>query len=435
MVSSYRLAVCDLNGVLRGKRFPPGMLHKVLAEGARMPASVLACDIWGEDYAANEHVLNSGDGDSLCVPTGRGPLPVNWTPEPTAIVPAWMANEDGTPFDGDPRRELASVVQRFHDRKWFPCVAFEMEFYLVQPNRPGPATIVSPHAGIPLDRDTVLSIDELDELETLFADIYIACDQQNIEVETTTSENGPGQFEINLKYSSDPLRAADDAVFFKRLARGLARRHGYAATFMAKPHGRHSGSSMHMHFSLEDSSGRNLFNDGSSSGSELMRHAVAGILDGLQEVLLPYAPHYNSYRRPRKESLAPIHASWGYENRTTAVRIPGGGGASRRIEFRVPGADANPYLALSAMLGCALNGMKRRLKPPPPVQGHSYDSNQRNLLFNWERAIADFASGETAAGIFSASLIDMYTTCKEYELDQFQQQVSGFEHRTYLEIV
>ncbi len=410
------------------------MLDKVLAEGTRMPASVLACDIWGEDHAFNEHLMNSGDGDSLCVPTGRDLLPANWTPEPTAIVPAWMANEDRTPFEGDPRRELASIVQRFHDRKWFPCVAFEMEFYLVQPNRPDPATIVSPHAGIPLDRDAVLSIDELDELEALFSDIYVVCERQNIEVEATTSENGPGQFEINLKYTNDPLKAADDAVFFKRLAKGIARRHGYAATFMAKPYGHHSGSSMHMHFSLEDSLGRNLFDDGGPSGSPLMRHAVAGILDGLRETLLPYMPHYNSYRRPRKGSLAPIHASWGLENRTTAVRIPGGPCAARRIEFRLPGADANPYLALAAMLGCAMKGMERRLQPPPAMQGYAYDSKQQTVFYSWEKAIADFAAGETVAEIFSASLIDMYTTCKMYELDQFQQQVSEFEHRTYLKV-
>ncbi|MCY4543067.1 MAG: glutamine synthetase family protein [Rhodobacteraceae bacterium] len=433
-VSSYRLAVCDLNGTLRGKRFPPSMLGKVLEHGARMPASILACDIWGEDYAFNEHLRISGDGDSICLPTGRAPLPVGWTAEPTIVVPAWMANEDGTPFAGDPRHGLAAVVKRLSDRGWHPAVAFELEFYLVRPGGTRPTPIASPVTGTPLDSDTILSIDELDDLEALFADMHAACERQDIKVETTTSENGPGQFEMNLEYSHDPLKAADDAVFFKRLARGIARRHNCVATFMAKPYGRQSGSSMHVHFSLCDQRGRNLFDDGSAAGSPLMHRAVAGILDGIQDSLLTYAPHMNSYRRPQTGSLAPTHASWGYENRTTAVRIPGGDGRARRIEFRVPGADANPYLALAAMLGCALDGMERKLQPPPAAQGYAYDRDLPPIGYEWARAIDDFSNSGKMAGIFSPSLMDMYSTCKRYELERFRKEVSGFEHRTYLEV-
>ncbi|MCY3879991.1 MAG: glutamine synthetase family protein [Rhodobacteraceae bacterium] len=430
---TYEYAVCDLNGVMRGKRFPPSMLPKILSGGARMPASVLACDIWGEDYASNEFLAKTGDGDIFCIPTGRPPLHVDWLAVPACLVPMWLANDDGSPFAGDPRCELELMCRRYKELEFKPVTALELEFYLVDVIAGRPSPIRSPVSRQRMDRDRILSLDDIEHLEAFFDDIYSACEKQGIPVDAASSENGPGQFEINLHHTDDPLKAADDAVFLKRLVRGVARRHGFAATFMAKPYGNRSGSSMHTHFSLIGAEGGNLFDDGTDSGSEMLGHAVGGVLQSMQDCMLVHAPHLNSYRRPQPNSLAPRQACWGYENRTVAVRIPGGPGTARRLEFRMSGADANPYLVLTALLGAALAGIEAKSEPGPPTSGVSYDGDTPDLDFNWERAIADFARSKTVAGIFSADMIDMFTSCKQYEADRFRRSISGFEYDTYLE--
>ena len=429
----HEFAVCDLNGVLRGKRIPESMVPKILSGNARMPASILACDIWGEDLASNEFLASTGDADVRCVPTGREPLLIDWLDTPTSLIPMWLAHDDGTPFYGDPRRELESICQRYRERSLYPVVALELEFYLVEIVDGVPRPIRSPLNGRRFDRDTILSIDEIEQLEGFFVDVYRACEQQGIPVEAASAENGPCQFEINLRHADDPLRAADDAVYLKRLIRGMARKHGHVATFMAKPYGSRSGNSMHTHFSLLDENDVNLFDDGTKAGSDMLRSAIGGLLHAMQELMLVHAPHVNSYRRFQNNSLAPMQASWGHENRTTAIRIPGGPTSSRRLEHRISGADANPYLVLAAVLGAALRGIENDTDPGPPASGYTYGNSLPELYFNWERSIEDFARGSIATDIFSSMMIDMFTSFKRYEAGQFSRSISRFEYDTYLE--
>ena len=435
ILTSYQLALCDLNGIWRGKRFPESMLPKVLNGEARLPASILACDIWGQDLAYNQHLAETGDGDSVCVPTGRGPLVCRWLNDPTMFIPVWMANEDRTPFMGDPRRELEAVVNRYKEHNLTAVTAIELEFYLVKLSDGCPTPICSPQTGRKFDTDTILSLDELDQLESFFCEVYTACSELKIPAETTSSENGPGQFEINLKHCNDPLKTADDAVLLKRVVRGVARKHGFIATFMAKPYGQHSGSSMHVHFSLADHDGLNAFDNNAHKGSEILHYAIGGLLKHMQETLLLYAPHLNSYRRHQRNSLAPIHISWGHENRTTAIRIPGGSNSSRRIEHRLAGADANPYLVLAALLGSALLGIEKKTQPGKPIKGYAYEKDVPRLKIDWQQAITDFSESSAVAQIFSKTLIDMLTTCKQYELDEFRRAISRYEYNTYLDIV
>ena len=432
---SYRLAVCDLNGILRGKRFSGSVLSKVLAGEARLPASILACDVWGADLAFNKHLEDTGDGDAVCMPFGSEVHRIDWTPNPSGLVRVWMANEDGSPFAGDPRRELSFVLDRYAAKGLVPVVAIELEFYLTDPESSSPIPISDLSTGRRLSGDSILSLNELDQLEGFFADVFDACGNFGISAETATSENGPAQFEINLKHRPDALRAADDAVNFKYLIRGIARKHGFLATFMAKPYGTRSGSSMHVHFSLNDNNGRNLFDDGTETGSATMRRAVGGLLEHMQGTQLVFAPNFNSYRRPRSGTLAPLHPTWGYENRTTAIRIPGGPHSGRRIEHRLAGADCNPYLVLAAVLGSALDGITRGIEPPGPVSGFAYGKGIPRLRFDWQSAISAFSTGQSAKMVFTESMLDMYVTCKQYELERFQEQVSQFEYETYLESV
>lgn len=427
--------VCDLNGTLRGKRVPIEQVEKVVEGGMRMPLSIVAVDVWGEDIENSKLVFETGDSDGLCDFIGRDLLPITWTDRPTAMAMLWMRQEDGTPFDGDPRRALSSVVERYKARGLTPVVATELEFYLCDPSGGQPQAPHSPVTGKRLDSDGALSLDELQHFDAFLNDVYDACAQQGIPADAAISENGAGQFEINLLHVDDPLKAADDAVLFKRLVRGVARKHGFAATFMAKPYGDRAGSGFHVHFSMLDNDGNNVFDNGGEEGTPLMLNAVAGLLATMEENSLTFAPHENSYRRLMPGAHAPTGVAWGYENRTAAIRIPGGSHKARRIEHRVAGADANPYLVLTSILGGALLGIENEMTPSPAIVGDAYSLDLPHLALDWASAIEAFDEGKHVADVFSAQLQNMLVECKTQELKRFARQVTDFEYHSYLEVV
>ncbi len=434
-IESIQAVVCDLNGIMRGKRVPVAQADKVLGGGIRMPLSIVGVDVWGEDIIGSEHVFASGDGDGICASTGRGAMPVRWTSRPSALVPLWLFEEGGAPFLADPRQALAAIVRQYHELGLRPVVASEMEFYLIDPEPDNAVPPISPYTGKRLDSDAILSIDELDDFGEFFADVYAECERQNVPADAAIAENGIGQFEINLLHSDDPLKAADDAIFFKRIVKGVARKHGLAATFMAKPYGTRSGNGMHVHFSLIDKDGNNVFNDGTPEGSAVMKHAVAGLLRGMAETTLLFAPHFNSYRRLRPDTHAPTSIGWGYENRTAAIRIPGGKPDARRIEHRVAGADANPYLVMAAILGAALVGIKNKWEPAPATSGRAYSDKTGKIPAEWGQAVDAFEKGAIASEIFAPVLRSMLVACKRQEIAGFAEQVTDYEFSAYLEIV
>ncbi|EAR49720.1 glutamine synthetase [Oceanicola granulosus HTCC2516] len=427
--------VCDLNGVLRGKRIPAEQIDNVLAGAVRMPLSICGLDIWGEDIEGSVMVFETGDADGICVPTGRGVLPMTWTSKPTALVPLWMMEEGGAPFLGDPRRALANVVERYAAKGLTPVVATELEFYLFDPADDLPAPPRSPVTGKRLMSDGALCLDELEHFDGFLNDVYAACRNQGIPADSAISENGAGQFEVNMRHVADPLRAADDALLFKRLVRGIARQHGFAATFMAKPYGDRAGSGFHVHFSLEDRDGVNLFDDGGARGTDMMLAAVAGLLETIQENALTFAPHENSFRRLLPGAHAPSNVAWGYENRTAAIRIPGGDSRARRIEHRVAGADANPYLVLASVLGGALLGIERDWRPPEPIEGDAYSLDLPHLPLDWATAIRAFQQGKLVPEIYARRLQRMFVEAKKQEQARFNRHVTGLEFHSYLEIV
>ena len=434
-IESLRVAVCDLNGSLRGKGIPVGQAKKALQGEMRIPLSAVGVDIWGEDIVGSELVFESGDVDGICEWTGRDILPINWLAKPTALIPLWLREESGEPFLGDPRRALASIVDRYAALGLTAVVATELEFYLVDPGAERPQPPKSPLTGKRLDADGVLSLDELDQFEGFISDIYTACKAQGIPADAAIAENGAGQFELNLLHVADPLRAADDAMLFKRLVKGVARKHGFAASFMAKPYGDRAGNGMHVHFSLLDADGNNIFNNETAQGSPALLHAVGGLLEAMQESALLFAPHMNSYRRIQPGSHAPTGVSWGYENRTAAVRIPGGSNVARRIEHRVAGADANPYLVLAAVLGAALEGIQNEVTAPPAVTGDAYAQASEHLPTDWTAAILAFENGDYMQRIFSPVLRSALVSCKRQEVSVFAAHVTDFEYHSYLETV
>ena len=437
-IENVRAFTFDLNGIMRGKRLPITQLQKVIVGGIRIPLSSANLDIWGRDIADSKWVFESGDADGGGRWTGRGPLPMTWTDQNAALVPLTLTYNDGRPFDGDPRNILAAVLDKFTTRGLHPVAAFEMEFYLADPTLHdglAPANVASPLTGAVNIRDGVLSVDDLNDYDTLLNDIYDCCRIQNVAADTAISEAGSGQFEINLLHGSDCLKVADDAMLFKQIVKGVARKHRLAASFMAKPHTDRPGNGMHVHLSLTDKRGQNIFDDGSEAGSQLMKHALAGLLAAMPESMLIFAPHHNSYRRFAIESHAPLAACWGYENRTTALRIPMGPTQQRRIEHRVAGADTNPYLVLATILAGVLTGLDRGAPPPPPTEGSAYDVNLPSLPLTWQTAYGAFAKGSVLGNLLPDVFRHMLLDCKAQEMRRFAADISAFEYQTYLDQV
>ncbi|MEJ6708540.1 MAG: glutamine synthetase family protein [Amylibacter sp.] len=427
-VKTVQAGAYDINGQLRGKRMPVKNLEKVLAGHVRMPVSLAVADVWGNDVEDNALVFETGDGDGNCLPTEQGVVLNNLGQEPSAFVQLVFADEDGSPFLADPRQALRRVVDRFAQKGLTVVVATELEFYLTDPQAEFPTSQIS---GRVSDRYSTVALDELDHFEPILSDIYRHCEEQGVPADAAISENGTGQFEINLMHVPDPLRAADDAMAFKRIVRRVAHSHNKHATFMAKPYGDRSGSGLHVHFSILDADGNNVFANGTDEGSDVLRHAVGGLIAAMPESMAIFAPHLNSYRRFVAMSHAPSAVAWGYENRTVAVRIPGGPDAARRIEHRVSGADANPYLVLATVLGAALHGMDQKMEPPAPTNGDGYDPKLPQLPKIWELAVNAFERGDLIAKIFDAVLITSFAKAKRQEMAKFAAVVGEFERQTY----
>jgi glutamine synthetase len=431
---TVHVAVADLNGQARGKRLPARFAEKLQSEGARMPMSVLNVDIWGDDIENSPLVFDTGDRDGILYPTERGFVPMPWLTTKSALLPAWMSREDGRPFYGDPRHALASVLARYEERGWRPVVATELEFYLIDDSgtelRPPP----SPRSGKRRLGGEILSLRALDAFDVFFTELYDACEAMDIPAETAISEAGLGQYEINLVHGP-ALKAADDAWLFKLLLRSLARKYGFAASFMAKPYEDYSGNGMHVHFSVLDAQGRNIFNDGGPRGTDTLRHAVAGCLAALPPSGLIFAPHGNSYDRLVPEAHAPTGICWAYENRTAAIRIPAGNPAARRVEHRVAGGDVNPFLLLAVVLGAALTGIEDGVEPPEPVTGNAYEMELAQMPRDWGSAIAAFEQSALIPRILPRGLVRNYLMTKMQEQTYYAELTQAERLDLYLDTV
>jgi glutamine synthetase len=380
-------------------------------------------------------VFETGDPDGLLLPTERGYVPMPWLSSPSALIPVWMHNEDGTPFPGDPRHALANVVARYKALGLTPVAATEMEFYLIDDSGREIKQPRSPLSGKRRPGAEILSLRALDAFDDFFNDLYDACEVMDIPAEAAISEAGTGQFEVNLEHVPDALKAADDAWLFKMLVRGIARNHGMAASFMAKPYDDYAGNGLHTHFSIIDEAGNNLMANGTFEGSEMLANAIAGCLQGIPDLALIFAPHGNSYERLVPNSHAPTGICWAYENRTASIRVPGGSLKARRVEHRVAGGNVNPYLFLAAVLGSALIGIEDNLKPGPPITGNAYDQDLPQIPTTWIEAIEAFDASPIARRIFDPMLVDNFVLTKRQELQNFQKLTPEEQVNLYLDTV
>ena len=425
----------DSCGVLRGKKVPIRGLPKLFGEGVGFPGSIYATDITGSTVEATGLGLDDGDADRPCraVPGTLSTVP--WATRPTGQILLSMHEADGSPFFADPRAVLKRVVDRLAADGLRPVVAIELEFYLIDRRRDAdgrPQPPRAPDTGRRQSTTQVYGVDELYEFDDLLNAMDESAREQRIPVDAAVSEYAPGQYEINLHHSDDPMRAADEAVLFKRVVKGVAHRHGMEATFMAKPYPDLSGNGLHVHMSLLDAKGTNVFASENPAGTPVLRHAIGGLAATMPDGMALFAPSANAFRRFQPGSYAPHAPTWAVNNRSCALRVPAGPASDRRVEHRVGGADCNIYLVLAAVLAGAHHGLRHKLDPGPPVTGNAYKTIPAMLTSSWYDALARLEASKVFADYLGEDFLEVYLALKRAERDKFQATITALEYAWYL---
>jgi glutamine synthetase len=418
-----------MTGIARGKIIPAAKYSE--EAGLRLPEAVFLQTVTGE-YPEDFSVVSPTDRDIVLWPDPNTVRPVPWASDPTAVIIHDCYYSDGAPVLLAPRYVLRKVLALYEARGWEPVVAPELEFYLVKPNIDADYPLEPPigRSGRPEIGRQSFSIDAVNEFDPLFEDLYDYCEKQNIAIDTLIHESGAAQMEVNLLHG-DPLELADQAFLFKRTLREAALKHNMYATFMAKPMEREPGSAMHIHQSVVDTtSGHNIFSLDNGEPSDLFFSHIAGLQKYLPSAMALLAPNVNSYRRITRYYAAPINLQWGYDNRTTGLRVPVSSSQSRRVENRLAGADANPYLVIAASLACGYLGMVEELKPAEPISGSAYE-----LPYDLPRALPSaldlLTRSDELKDILGEDFVRAYTAVKESEVATFLQVISSWE-REYL---
>ena len=432
-INAVQIVITDPSGVLRGKAVRREELERIFDSGRQVAGSILGLDITGKDVDETGLVWDTGDADMTARPIARSLKPAPWLAAPTGQLMLTMFDAQGQPAAADPRHALVRVVERFARAGLTPVVACELEFYLLKEEAGG--RLVPAGGGRAGERQKIdaYSLQRLDDLAPLFNDVYVAAAAQGLPAGTLMSEYARGQFEITLHHRDDALRAVDEAVMFKRVLRGVAQKHGLIACFMAKPFTERAGSGLHVHVSLNDAQGANLFASDDAAGTESLRHAIGGMKDSMAESMAVFAPNANSYRRFVTESYAPIAPIWGINNRSVSLRVPAGPRESRHVEHRICGADANLYLAVATVLGAAAHGMRERLDPGAPVQGNGYtQAGERVLPGSWREALNLAARSEFLEETLGKDFLKIFLAIKNQECARFSGEVSELDYAWYL---
>ncbi len=431
------LILPDMNGLLRGKRVTRDALEKVYANGVCLPMSLIATDITGNTVEETGLGYDIGDEDRICRPIPGSLRVVPWQKKPMAQLLLSMEDAKGGMFAANPREVLRRVLDRYAALGLTPVVAVELEFYLLDQqlcDDGRPQTSLNPATQERNRTTQVYYMEDLNDYQGFTDAVADACRAQNIPADTAVAEYAPGQFEINLKHRKDALLACDDAIYLKRAIKAIAGQQGMLASFMAKPFVDQAGNGLHIHVSVLDKNGRNLFAGTPEAPADAMRHGVAGLQSASKDCMLMFAPHANSYRRFVLNAFVPLNDCWGFNNRTVAMRIPHSDPENMRIEHRISGADANPYLVTAAVLAGILHGLETRGDPGPPIVGNAYEQTAPRTLF-WRDTIADFIASDFITQYFGAEFRHIYGQQKLKELSSFYREVTTLEYDWYLRTV
>jgi glutamine synthetase len=432
-VTEIECLVPDLTGVARGKILPREKFTE--DRGMRLPEAVVAMSVTGELPTRGPYfdVVSKTDADMHLRPDPATVRIVPWAVDPTAQVIHDCYDRSGRIVQHAPRSVLKRVCQLFDEAGWEAVVAPELEFYLVARNTDPDMPLKPPfgRSGRAETSRQAYSIDAVNEFDPLFEDIYAYCEQMELNVDTLIHEVGAGQMEINF-FHAHPLGLADEVFFFKRTVREAALRHDMFATFMAKPIAGEPGSAMHVHQSLVDkATGRNLFSNEDGSPSQEFYWYIGGLQRYIPACMSLFAPYVNSYRRLTRYTAAPINIQWGIDNRTVGIRSPLASPQARRVENRVIGADANPYLALAATLACGYLGIKNRIDPTPECKGDAYEDDFQ-LPRSLSEALQLLRDEAALHDVLGEGFVTVYAEVKEIEYAEFMKVISPWEREHLL---
>lgn len=423
------LIIFDLNGIPRGKRLRRNDLVGVAEGGIMLPTSVFIMDPRGNCVEETGRLWETGDPDRPCrlLAGSLVSIPVNGGTHAQAVIS--LEGDD----ELDPRGVLAKQVERFKSKGLTPVCAVELEFYVTR-KCPNGGFSLTPPVGLSDDptRPMTFQFEEMDTLGSFIDDIYRIGEAQGLPVDAVMQESGPGQFEINLKHRVDPLAAALDGLLLKRAVKAAALANDLNATFMAKPHHDWSGSGMHIHVSIIDAAGKNLF--AGEPISPMFRNAIGGLKETMGDFMAIWAQSANAYRRYVPKSYVSMAPHWGFNNRTVALRIPGGSPKATRIEHRVAGADANPYLVIAAILAGMHHGIENKIDPGPAAEGNAEAIPTASLPTAWNLALDRFSQSTVVRDAFGAGLQDVFTRLKQTERAEFERVVTSLDHLWYAQV-
>ena len=420
-IDDVEAIVPDMAGAARGKVVPAAKFGK---GDMKMPESVFAQTISG-DYVSDPD--NVEDRDMWLVPDPETLRPVPWAADQTASVFLDCYHRDGSPVAKSPRGVLRSVLSMYEAKGWIPVIAPEVEFYLLSPHSDPNEGAEPPEGrlGWTEGANQPYSIDTMNDFDAFINQVYGYCEAQRINIDTISQEMGPAQFELNFLHG-DALELADQVFLFKRTVREAAINHKMHATFLAKPMSEDAGSALHIHQSIVDAKGKNVFSDDKGEATDLFYGFLGGLQKYMNEALLIFAPYVNSYRRLASPSSSPVNLAWAIDNRTVGLRVPDSPPEARRIENRLAGSDVNPYLVIAASLACGYLGMVEGLKPTAATEGSAY-GDDHSLHRHVYSAIEAMRNSKAMRSMLGDAFVDLYVALKDDEYKEFQEIITPYE--------
>jgi glutamine synthetase len=399
--------VIDINGRARGKRLPAHAWPGAVRDGVGFSASALILDARGNSQGPLGLGTADGDPDATAYPVPGTLHAVPWSRH--GVAQTLLGMQD---VWFDPRAVLRAVIDRCHADGLFPVVSCELEFYLVPPDMAH-----APRAGH-------LCLQHLEDHADFLHALHAALEAQALPADTLVCEYGPGQFELNLRHTNDPLLAADQAALQRRATAGVALSLGRRASF--KPYASHSGSGLHVHVSLADERGRNRF--AGEGGEALLHSAIAGMQRLHAESMALFSPSFSAYRRYRPGAFVSLSSSWGENDRSVAFRIPRGPAQARRIEHRVAAADASPHLTIAAILAALHHGIVHRLTPASADDEGALPALPRTIF----AALDALERSTLLASYLPARFPALFAALKRAETEDLLAEVTPVEHEFYL---
>ena len=427
-IRTVRLQYADLHGITRGKDIPMWVFGDALDDGIAFVEAIMTVDLRHNVVAGFE----AGFPDLVARPDLSTLVELPWEPGVAAVICDLIDPVSHGAHPLDSRGALKRTLAEFSDLGLDPIVGPELEFYLCEPD-PGDPRGWRPYAG----KDSpVYTVGGMADPRGTITRMVDACVDLGLEAVASAHEYGRSQYEINLRHST-ALSSADRAFRFKALVKEIAERDGLRATFMGKPFNGDEGSGFHLHISLVDKEGSNAgFDPDEDQGlAAVTRHFIAGVLEHAPAMMVFFNPTVNAYRRISAEALVPTRCSWGHDHRMTLVRVPKERGAATRLEIRVGDGTANPYLAYAAALSGGLDGIRRELEPPAPIEGMIYelpeDVQGLALPTTFQEALDALEADSVIHDALGSPLVDTFRVIKGAELERFRTWVTDWEFEEY----